>query len=52
VVKCIAAECAFAGGTCEVRIRRRPVAAIVRQYGEQFHRAPPPATLAETTPLV
>jgi hypothetical protein len=40
VVRRIAAECAFISATGEVGIRLRPAAAIVRQYGEQFRRAP------------
>jgi hypothetical protein len=40
VVKRIAAECAFISENGEVGIRIRPAAAIVRQYGEQFRRAP------------
>jgi hypothetical protein len=41
VVRRIAAECAFVSANGEVGIRLRPAAAIVRQYGEQFRRAPP-----------
>jgi hypothetical protein len=41
VVRRIAAECTFIGGNGEVGIRIEPAAAIVRQYGEQFRRAPP-----------
>lgn len=40
VVRRIAAECAFVSANGEVGIRLRPAAAIVRQYGEQFRRAP------------
>jgi hypothetical protein len=41
VVRRIAAECAFISANGEVGIRLRPAAALVRQYGEQFRRAPP-----------
>jgi hypothetical protein len=41
VVRRIAAECAFVDQRGGVGIRLRPAAAIVRQYGEQFRRAPP-----------
>jgi hypothetical protein len=41
VVRRIAAECAFVDQHGGVGIRLRPAAAIVRQYGEQFRRAPP-----------
>jgi hypothetical protein len=40
VVRRIAAECAFIGANGEVGIRLKPATAIVRQYGEQFPRAP------------
>ena len=40
VVKRIAAECAFIDERGGVGIRLRPAAALVRQYGEQFRRAP------------
>jgi hypothetical protein len=38
VVRRIAAECAFVDTRGGVGIRLEPAAAIVRQYGEQFHR--------------
>jgi hypothetical protein len=41
VVRRIAAECAFISANGEVGIRLRPAAALVRQYGDQFRRAPP-----------
>ena len=41
VVRRIAAECAFVSANGEVGIRIKPAAALVRQYGEQFRRAPP-----------
>ena len=41
VVRRIAAECAFVSANGEVGIRLEPAAALVRQYGEQFRRAPP-----------
>lgn len=41
VVRRIAVECAFVDQRGGVGIRLRPAAAIVRQYGEQFRRAPP-----------
>jgi hypothetical protein len=41
VVRRIAAECAFVSANGEVGIRLRPAAALVRQYGDQFRRAPP-----------
>jgi hypothetical protein len=41
VVRRIAAECAFVSANGEVGIRLQPAAALVRQYGEQFRRAPP-----------
>jgi hypothetical protein len=41
VVRRIAAECAFIGANGEVGIRLKPAADIVRQYGEQFGKAPP-----------
>jgi hypothetical protein len=50
VVKRIAAECAFVSANGEVGIRLRPAAAIVRQYGEQFHRAPRRRLRAPKTP--
>jgi hypothetical protein len=40
VVRRIAAECAFVSANGEVGIRLEPAAALVRQYGEQFRRAP------------
>jgi hypothetical protein len=40
VVKRIAAECAFIDERGGVGIRLRPAAALVRQYGEQFHTPP------------
>ena len=40
VVRRIAAECAFVDERAGVGIRLEPAAAIVRQYGEQFQRAP------------
>jgi hypothetical protein len=40
VVRRIAAECAFVNANGEVGIRLEPAASIVRQYGEQFRRAP------------
>jgi hypothetical protein len=39
VVKRIAAECAYVDERGAVGIRLKPVAAIVRQYGEQFRAA-------------
>jgi hypothetical protein len=50
VVKRIAAECAFVGANGEVGIRLRPATAIVRQYGEQFRRAPRRRPRAPKTP--
>lgn len=45
VVRRIAAECAYVDDRGGVGIRLDPAAAIVRQYGEQFRRAPrPPAS--------
>jgi hypothetical protein len=41
VVRRIAAECAFVSANGEVGICLEPAAALVRQYGEQFRRAPP-----------
>jgi len=41
VVRRIAAECAFISANGEVGIRVEPAAALVRQYAEQFRRAPP-----------
>ena len=40
VVRRIAAECAYVDERGAVGIRLKPAAAIVRQYGEQFRRAP------------
>ena len=40
VVRRIAAECAYVDERGGVSIRLEPAAAIVRQYGEQFRRAP------------
>jgi hypothetical protein len=40
VVRRIAAECAYVDERGGVGIRLEPAAAIVRQYGEQFRRAP------------
>jgi len=40
VVRRIAAECAYVDDRGGVGIRLGPVAVIVRQYGEQFRRAP------------
>jgi hypothetical protein len=40
VVRRIATECAFVDDRGGVGIRLEPAAAIVRQYGEQFRRAP------------
>ena len=40
VVRRIAAECAYVDERGGVGIRLKPAAAIVRQYGEQFRRAP------------
>ena len=40
VVRRIAAECAFVSANGEVGIRLQPAAALVRQYAEQFRRAP------------
>ena len=40
VVRRIAAECAFIDERGGVGIQLEPAAAIVRQYGEQFRRAP------------
>jgi hypothetical protein len=40
VVKRIASECAYVDDRGAVRIRLKPAAAIVRQYGEQFRAAP------------
>ncbi|HEY2230395.1 MAG TPA: hypothetical protein VGI22_22160 [Xanthobacteraceae bacterium] len=40
VVRRIAAECAFVDEHGGVGIQLEPAAAIVRQYGEQFRRAP------------
>jgi len=50
VVRRIAAECTFIGGNGEVGIRIEPAAAIVRQYGEQFRRAPPRRRLRTPKP--
>src|SRR5215472_11556704 len=41
VVRRIAAESAFISANGEVGIRLRPAVALVRQYGDQFRRAPP-----------
>ena len=41
VVKRIASECAYVDERGAVGIRLKSAAAIVRQYGEQFRRAPP-----------
>jgi hypothetical protein len=40
VVRRIAAECTYIDDRGGVGIRLEPTAAIVRQYGEQFRRAP------------
>ena len=40
VVRRIAAECGYVDDRGGVGIRLEPAAAIVRQYGEQFRRAP------------
>ena len=40
VVRRIAAECTFVDERGAVGIRLKPAAAIVRQYVEQFRRAP------------
>ena len=40
VVRRIAAECTYVDERGGVGIRLAPAAAIVRQYGEQFRRAP------------
>jgi hypothetical protein len=40
VVRRIAAECGYVDERGGVGIRLEPAAAIVRQYGEQFRRAP------------
>ena len=40
VVRRIAAECAYVDERGGVGIRLKPAAAIVRQYGKQFRRAP------------
>ena len=40
VVRRIAAECAYVDERGGVGIRLKPAGAIVRQYGEQFRRAP------------
>ena len=41
VVRRIAAESAFISANGEVGTRLRPAVALVRQYGDQFRRAPP-----------
>jgi|SRR6516165_3189854 hypothetical protein len=41
VVRRIAAECAFVDERGGVGIRLKPAIAIVREYGEQFRKAPP-----------
>src|SRR6516165_1775853 len=55
VVRRIAAECTFIDERGAVGIRPKPAAAIVRQYGEQFRRAPPakakPPTKSAPAPL-
>lgn len=40
VVRRIAAECTYIDDRGGVGIRLEPAAAIVRQYGDQFRRAP------------
>jgi hypothetical protein len=40
VVRRIAVECAYVDERGGVGIRLEPAAAIVRQYGEQYRRAP------------
>jgi hypothetical protein len=40
VVRRIAAECAYVDERGGIGIRLEPAAAIVRQFGEQFRRAP------------
>jgi hypothetical protein len=40
VVRRIAGECVYVDDRGGVGIRLEPAAAIVRQYGEQFRRAP------------
>jgi hypothetical protein len=42
VVRRIAAECAYVDDRGGIGVRLEPAAAIVRQYGERFRRAPSP----------
>ena len=54
VVRRIAAECVFVDERGGLGIRLEPAAAIVRQYGEQFRRAPrwKPRRTAKAPPLL
>ena len=50
VVRRIAAECAYVDERGGVGIRLEPAAAIVRQFGEQFRRAPRQRTRRSSKP--
>ena len=52
VVRHIAAECSYMDERGGVGIRLEPAAAIVRQYREQFRRAPRRQRPAKSPPLL